>query len=121
MPCSVLCEIVCPLYICYVVVLQLVLKLGYIYLEVGTYLCALSNFKFTPHLVPVPMFPEAAKMKDTTQVSHRMMVRKRMNCNNFKWFLDNIWPEHFFPDNDRFFGKVRALHECVLTSLLAIL
>ncbi|XP_043236677.1 polypeptide N-acetylgalactosaminyltransferase 1-like isoform X2 [Amphibalanus amphitrite] len=59
--------------------------------------------------------PEAAKMKDTTQVSHRMMVKKRMNCNNFKWFLDNIWPEHFFPDDDRFFGKIRndKLEHCV--------
>ena len=62
----------------------------------------------------VPPFPrsEAAKMKDTTQIDHRMIVRKRMNCNNFKWFLDNIWPEHFFPADDRFFGKVRLLHDC---------
>ena len=56
-------------------------------------------------------------MKETTQISHRMMVRKRMNCHNFKWFLDNVWPEHFFPDDDRFFGKVRQLQTSLARAL----
>lgn len=49
---------------------------------------------------------EAAKFRDEVKTSHRMMVRERMACKDFKWYLDNIWPEHFFPDDDRFFGKV---------------
>ncbi|XP_037074927.1 polypeptide N-acetylgalactosaminyltransferase 3-like [Pollicipes pollicipes] len=59
--------------------------------------------------------PEAAKLKDELRVTHRMMVRERMSCHNFKWYLDNIWPEHFFPDDDRFFGKVRneKLEHCL--------
>ena len=71
----------------------------------------ISTNKAVFHLSSFPPLSrsEAAKLKDTTQTGHRMMVRKRMNCNNFKWFLDNIWPEHFFPDDERFFGKVRLM------------
>lgn len=40
-------------------------------------------------------------------IEDRKVLRKRMNCKNFEWFLDNIWPEHFFPKANRFFGKLR--------------
>ena len=55
-------------------------------------------------------------MKDDVKISHRMMVRERMSCNDFKWYLDNIWPENFFPADDRFFGKVRRGYNTALAA-----
>lgn len=40
-------------------------------------------------------------------IEDRKMLRTRLNCKSFSWFLDNVWPEHFFPRADRFFGKVK--------------
>lgn len=40
-------------------------------------------------------------------IEARKRLRKELNCKSFSWFLDNIWPEHFFPKAGRFFGKLR--------------
>ncbi|KAK8747487.1 hypothetical protein OTU49_016412 [Cherax quadricarinatus] len=50
---------------------------------------------------------EAARVRDDVTVRDRLMLRDRLSCHDFKWYLDNIWPEHFFPMKDRFFGKIR--------------
>lgn len=48
-------------------------------------------------------------------ISERVDLKNRLGCKSFSWFLDNIWPEHFFPTRDRFFGQIRSekLDECL--------
>ncbi|BES96786.1 polypeptide N-acetylgalactosaminyltransferase [Nesidiocoris tenuis] len=53
--------------------------------------------------------PEADRLRDMQQIRSRLEIRKRLNCKSFKWYLDNVWPQHFFPTEDRFFGRVRSL------------
>ncbi|XP_053214639.1 polypeptide N-acetylgalactosaminyltransferase 13-like [Panonychus citri] len=52
------------------------------------------------------------KLNNLTQ---RLELKKRLSCKSFSWFLDNVWPEHFFPTHDRWFGKIRniGLGECL--------
>lgn len=40
-------------------------------------------------------------------IEDRKQLRRDLKCRSFNWFLDNIWPEHFFPTKGRFFGKVK--------------
>lgn len=40
-------------------------------------------------------------------IESRIELRKKLNCKSFSWFLDHVWPEHFFPAKDRFFGQIR--------------
>ncbi|XP_045121759.1 polypeptide N-acetylgalactosaminyltransferase 1-like [Portunus trituberculatus] len=59
---------------------------------------------------------EAARVRDDVTVRDRLMLRDRLQCHDFQWYLDNIWPEHFFPTKDGFFGKIRheAQDKCLI-------
>ncbi|TMW41045.1 hypothetical protein DOY81_013876, partial [Sarcophaga bullata] len=45
-------------------------------------------------------------VQDKINVSNRLALREQLECKSFSWYLHNIWPDHFFPDHDRFFGKI---------------
>ncbi|VDO25917.1 unnamed protein product [Onchocerca flexuosa] len=49
---------------------------------------------------------KAYKMRETVDVSDRVELRKRLHCKSFKWFLDNVWKDHFLPQPGSAFGRV---------------
>lgn len=53
---------------------------------------------------------KVGKSAAMTRIEDRIQLRKTLGCQNFDWFLKNIWPEHFFPHESRFFGKLKLKH-----------
>ncbi|KAF7273830.1 hypothetical protein GWI33_013480 [Rhynchophorus ferrugineus] len=54
---------------------------------------------------------QARSMKEDQNVSSRMELKKRLKCRSFEWYLDNVWPQHFFPKDNRFFGRIKNIGE----------
>lgn len=44
-----------------------------------------------------------------TDVSDRQVLRDDLKCQNFEWYLTNVWEDHFFPTDERFFGKLMMI------------
>ncbi|KAJ8973759.1 hypothetical protein NQ317_006649 [Molorchus minor] len=53
----------------------------------------------------------ARNVKDELNVTSRIQLRNKLQCKSFGWYLDNIWPQNFFPKEDRFFGRIRNVRE----------
>lgn len=48
------------------------------------------------------------RTKDVGDLSSRHELRKKLGCKNFKWFLDNIVPDKFIPDEKVYaYGSVK--------------
>lgn len=50
-------------------------------------------------------------VRDKQNITERVELRKNLKCKSFEWYLDNIWPQHFFPKTNRFFGRIRNIAE----------
>ena len=53
------------------------------------------------------LHPEVAQHSNQS-IATREALRSKLKCKSFGWFLKTIWPTHFLPSPDRFFGKVRS-------------
>lgn len=51
----------------------------------------------------------AALLRDNTDVNDRIELRRKLRCHSFEWYLRTVWPEHFFPMHDRFFGRIQIV------------
>ncbi|CAG9863627.1 unnamed protein product [Phyllotreta striolata] len=49
-------------------------------------------------------------------VTKRLELKRKLKCKNFSWYLSNVWPQHFFPTDDRFFGRIKNVgrNKCLL-------
>lgn len=51
----------------------------------------------------------AELLKENTSFEDRVDLRRHLRCHSFEWYLQTIWPEHFFPMHDRFFGRIQVV------------
>lgn len=46
----------------------------------------------------------AAAKADQQNVEQRLALRDRLGCKDFNWYLQHVWPQHFYPTKGRTFG-----------------
>lgn len=56
-------------------------------------------FMHQPHLEFSPIVGD---------LTHRKQLRQKLRCKSFRWYLENVYPEKFIPDENAFaYGQVR--------------
>ncbi|XP_011186327.2 polypeptide N-acetylgalactosaminyltransferase 1 [Zeugodacus cucurbitae] len=54
--------------------------------------------------------PDLKFHPDIGDMTHRKLLRKKLRCKSFNWYLENIYPEKFVPTkNVLAYGRIRAL------------
>lgn len=51
--------------------------------------------------------PPISAIRDQQNVYDRVELRKNLHCKSFEWYLENVWPQHFFPTTKRWFGRIK--------------
>ncbi|CAH0589007.1 unnamed protein product [Chrysodeixis includens] len=51
--------------------------------------------------------PSVAEIRDQQAIGERVDLRSRLHCKSFGWYLKTVWPQHFFPTADRWFGRIK--------------
>lgn len=50
--------------------------------------------------------PDLRDNPEIGDVTHRRLLRQKLKCQNFQWFLDNVYPEKFIPTvGVQFYGR----------------
>lgn len=51
-------------------------------------------------------------------LTHRKQLRQKLRCKSFKWYLENVYPEKFIPDENVFaYGQARTEFDMCLDDL----
>ena len=62
--------------------------------------------------------PDLKYNPDVGDITHRQMLRKKLQCKNFDWFLRNVYPEKFVPtQNVQAYGRIKSAHNICLDDL----